>query len=232
MENKLIDEDALRRWALRIEQERENNARKNFQLGMFFLILAVVFAALIVFLFIKKQEYFNLMGYISVAFAEISLAVAAGLNFSFCRMWKQDKESNFKQEEKGMSKEYRDGMNEVAKDTSWTVMRFLPVGLLIVAILVMLGWFLQSTGIISMNIDREVVQHSRQYTESKQGMLQNLYTEYANLQTKVVEAEANGATNVADAARAQQGALLAQMKREATNIPNSQIPPEVKRIIQ
>ena len=131
-----------------------------------------------------------------------------------------------------MSEEWRKEIDGVAKDASWTVMRFLPVGLLIVAIIVVLGWFLLSTGIISMNIDREVVQHSRQYTESKQGMLQNLYTEYANLQTKVAEAEANGSTNVADAARAQQGALLAQMKREATNIPSSQIPPEVKRLIQ
>ncbi len=232
MGEKLIDEDALRKWALRIEEERENNAKRHFRLGMFFLILATIFAGFVAFLFVEKKEYFNLMSVSGAAFAGISLAVAAGLNFSFYRMWKHGYQNNLKSGGKKMSEEWRKEIDGVAKDASWTVMRFLPVGLLIVAIIVVLGWFLLSTGIISMNIDREVVQHSRQYTESKQGMLQNLYTEYANLQTKVAEAEANGSTNVADAARAQQGALLAQMKREATNIPSSQIPPEVKRLIQ
>ena len=131
-----------------------------------------------------------------------------------------------------MSKEYRNGMREVKSDVTWTIWKFLPVIALGIIILVVLGWFLQSTGIINMNIEREVIQHSRQYTESKQAMLQNLYTQYSDLQTKVAEAQANGSTNVAESAQAQQRALLAQMKREATNIPVSQIPDEVKRLIQ
>ncbi len=128
--------------------------------------------------------------------------------------------------------EYRDDMNRVAKDSAWTLWRFLPLGLLIVVLLTFLGWGLKSAGIIGKDIDREVVQHSRQYTESKQAKLQNLYTEYTNLQTKAAQAEAGGQEKVANAVKVQQRAILAQMKREATNIPNSELPSEVHRLIR
>ena len=131
-----------------------------------------------------------------------------------------------------MNDDYRNDVRNTLKEGRWTMWEVLPTALLVIMIVLAIGWVLQATGIITMNIEREVVQHSRQYTESKQAMLQNLYTQYAQLQTKVAEAEHNGATNVAEMARAQQRALLAQMKREATNIPSSQIPAEVSRLIQ
>lgn len=127
---------------------------------------------------------------------------------------------------------YRDEARQVAKNTLWTIGRFLLAILLIVVILTLVGWGLKGAGIIGKDIEREVIQHTRQYTESKQAKLQSLYTEYTNLQTKAAEAEAAGSTKVAGAVYAQQRALIAQMKREATNIPSSELPTEVAALIR
>jgi len=127
--------------------------------------------------------------------------------------------------------EYRNEASVVAKEATWTVWRFLPLFILVIIILTVIGWGLKSAGIIGMDIEREVVQHSRQFVESKQAKLQSLYTQYVNLQTKVAEANAAGATKVAQATEAQQMALLAQMKREAINIPSHKIPTEVQQLI-
>ncbi|MEI7621548.1 MAG: hypothetical protein WCJ51_03355 [Candidatus Moraniibacteriota bacterium] len=128
--------------------------------------------------------------------------------------------------------EYRDAVNEGIREGAWTLRKLLPWGILGIIILVVIGWGLHSSEIIDKNIDREITQHSRQYTESKQAILQNLYSQYASLQTGIVEAEANSLTDVAEAKQAQQKALVLQMKREATNIPHDQIPAEIKILIQ
>lgn len=128
--------------------------------------------------------------------------------------------------------EYRSEASTVAKETSWTIWRFLPVFLLVVIILTIGGWALKSAGIIGMDIEREVVQHSRQFVDSKQAKLQNLYTKYTNLQTKAIEASMAGATKAMEAMESQQMAILSQMKREAMNIPSHKVPLEVQRLIQ
>ncbi len=128
--------------------------------------------------------------------------------------------------------DYRDSVKEAIRKGSWTFGKLLPWGILGLIILVVIGWGLHSSEIIDKNIDREVTQYSRQYTESKQAILQNLYSQYASLQTGIAEAEANNLTDVAEAKQAQQKALVLQMKREATNIPHDQIPTEVKQLIQ
>jgi len=113
--------------------------------------------------------------------------------------------------------EYRDGATIVAKESAWTFWRFLPLLLLV---------------IIGKDIEREVVQHSQQYVESKQAKLQNLYTKYVELQTKATEAEFAGVTELVDVYYAQQKAILVQMRREVTNIPSHQVPPEVQKLLQ
>ena len=230
---KIINQDSLERLCREIEVDVQRYIEKFFGLAVFFLLMAILFPTWLA-LFAKMEK--SMFEMISSLIMEATLIGASMLNFSFYRQWKNFKQKNFKQkkqkEEICMSKEYRNGMREVKSDVTWTIWKSLPVIALGIIILVVLGWFLQSTGIINMNIEREVIQHSRQYTESKQAMLQNLYTQYSDLQTKVAEAHANGSTNVAESAQAKQRALLAQMKREATNIPVSQIPDEVKRLIQ
>ncbi len=128
--------------------------------------------------------------------------------------------------------EYRNSVNEAIREGSWTVGKLLPWGILGLIILVVIGWGLHSSEIIDKNIDREVTQHSRQYTESKQASLQNLYSQYTTLQAEVVEAEANSLTDVAAAKQAQQKALVLQMKREATNIPKDAVPSEILPLIR
>ncbi|MBT3690393.1 hypothetical protein HOE31_00300 [bacterium] len=128
--------------------------------------------------------------------------------------------------------EYRDGATIVAKESAWTFWRFLPLLLLVIVVVLLVVWSLKSTGIIGKDIEREVVQHSQQYVESKQAKLQNLYTKYVELQTKATEAEFAGVTELVDVYYAQQKAILVQMRREVTNIPSHQVPPEVQKLLQ
>ena len=130
-----------------------------------------------------------------------------------------------------MNREYRDETSEFLNEANWTIGKLLPTLALIVIVSVVIGWFLTGSGIIKKDIEREVVQHSRQYVEGKQLSLQNLYTKYVSLQTDAVKADSVGKTKVADAIRAQQMALLNQIKREAINIPSSEIPGEVRKLI-
>ena len=113
--------------------------------------------------------------------------------------------------------EYRDGATIVAKESAWTFWRFLPLLLLVIVVVLLVVWSLKSTGIIGKDIEREVVQHSQQYVE---------------LQTKATEAEFAGVTELVDVYYAQQKAILVQMRREVTNIPSHQVPPEVQKLLQ
>jgi hypothetical protein len=130
------------------------------------------------------------------------------------------------------SREYREEARFAIKESFWTLRRIVPLFLGVLSVLVLVGWGLRSTNIVDKDIDREVVQYSQQYTESKQAKLQNLYTQYTNLQIRVAEAEANGQNSIVAAVHAQQKAILAQMKRETTNIPSSEVPEEVERLIK
>lgn len=126
---------------------------------------------------------------------------------------------------------YRDEVREAVREAHWTFWKVLPYALVALAVFVAIGFGLQALGIIGKDIEREVVQHSRQYIESKQVQLQALYTEYVRLQTKAVEAETSDQPKVAEALRAQQFALLSQMRREATNIPSGKVPEEIRSLL-
>ena len=130
-----------------------------------------------------------------------------------------------------MQDDYRGEARKVIKDSHWTFWKILPLVLVVLAVMVVLGWALQAAGIIDMNIQREVTQQSQQYTESQQARLQNLYTEYASLQTAAATARANNQDEVLQAVEAQQMALIAQMRRITTNIPSSEVPEEVRTLL-
>lgn len=230
--DKLMNEKVLQGWAQEIALRVEGDIKRHFRLGMFFLVMAVLTLAFDYFLILTESSRAAIL---SVLVVVCVLVAATGLNFSAYDRWVMFKARNCQQpqpREEVKMNEYRQDVNEAVGDASWTLRRILPLLLGVLLVMVLIGWVLQSTGIISMNIDREVTQHSRQYTESKQAMLQTLYTEYANLQTKAAEAEASGQANVAEAVKAQQMAILSQMRREATNIPQSELPVEVGRLIR
>lgn len=63
---------------------------------------------------------------------------------------------------------YRKEANQVAKETSWTFFRFLPIGIVIILILSVLGFVLSSMGLIGRTaVERKVFENSYQYTEAR-----------------------------------------------------------------
>jgi len=127
--------------------------------------------------------------------------------------------------------DYRDAANEVRREAWWTLRKFIALVVVLLCVVVVLGWGLKRAGIIGMNIDRNVVQQSQQYVESKQAKLQTLYSEYMDLEVRRTEASLAKATELEAALKAQKGALLAQMRREVTNIPSSEVPEEVANLL-
>ena len=62
---------------------------------------------------------------------------------------------------------YREDASGVARETSWTFLRFLPAILLIVVVLSGVGFGLRSVGLIGGTIvEREVFEHSYQRSEA------------------------------------------------------------------
>jgi len=66
-----------------------------------------------------------------------------------------------------MANEYRKGAGQVARDTRWTVFRFLPIFIIVVVLLGGLGFFLRSGGVIGRTVvDRVVFEKSYQRSEA------------------------------------------------------------------
>lgn len=131
---------------------------------------------------------------------------------------------------------YRDEMRRVEKEARWTLTKFLPVALIVIALIaaiaVGLSWGLKAGGIIGKNIEREVTQHTQQYTEAKASLLQGLYNDWLGLDTEITELSRNPQNeSVVAAKRAQQKALVEQMRSEADLIPESEVPRSVARFL-
>lgn len=128
--------------------------------------------------------------------------------------------------------EYRDslkGINKEAPYTAWTIFKW---GLLAIIIIGALLFFAQSLGIISMNIEREVTQHSRQYVETKVTLLEKLHSDWLQLNTEIAELERGEENNeIVSAKRAQQKSIVARLQTEARLIPNSQVPDSVQSFL-
>jgi len=80
-----------------------------------------------------------------------------------------------------------------------------------------------------INLHRENIQSSQQYTEAQVQRLQNLYTEYNSLGVKIAEAGENSA--LVDALKAQQKALVSQMETIADLIPESEVPQDIRTFL-
>ena len=90
-------------------------------------------------------------------------------------------------------------------------------------------WGLTATGIITLGIQREVVQHSQQYVETKLNLLWSLYNSWTRLDAEIAEATDSG---VVEAKKAQQVATFSQMKQEASMIPEDTVPQEIREFIE
>lgn len=129
--------------------------------------------------------------------------------------------------------EYRDslkGINKEAPYTAWTIFKW---GLLAIIVIGALLFLAQSSGIISMNIEREVTQHSRQYVETKITLLEKLHSDWLQLDAEIAELERGGEENqeIVSAKRAQQKSIVARLQTEAHLIPSSQVPDSVQSFL-
>ena len=125
--------------------------------------------------------------------------------------------------------EYKDDLKAVSKEipgTAWFIFKWGLLALLVLGVLVFIA---QSMGIISMDIGREVVQHSRQYTETKTSLLEKLHSDYLQLDAEVAELSAGKDNDeIISAKRAQQKAITKRIKTEAGRIPSSQLPTSIR----
>lgn len=127
-----------------------------------------------------------------------------------------------------MNKEYRATVNAINAEgwfTLWKVGKWLIV---LLVILVPLGWLLMSSGIVSMNIQREIVQHSQQYVETKVNLLNKLHNDYLRLQ---VDIDKYRGTPAAQSSIALQKNTLQRIRTEAGMIPESQWPSGVAELL-
>lgn len=63
--------------------------------------------------------------------------------------------------------DYRKEVNQIAKDTSWTFWRFLPLYLIIIVILFLIGFGLKSAGLFGKTVvERKVFENSYQRDEA------------------------------------------------------------------
>ena len=81
--------------------------------------------------------------------------------------------------------QYRDDMNRAGKEVGFTLGKLLKWGIVTIVVLFLLGWLAQSLGIVSMNIEREKIQHSQQYTETKAALLDKLYNDHLTLDSEI-----------------------------------------------
>lgn len=123
---------------------------------------------------------------------------------------------------------YRDEVSAVDKEVFFTARKIFKYGLIAVLVFVPLGWLVQSTGIVGMNIQREVVQHSQQYVETKVNLLNKLTRDWYQLESEIAEF---GPGDVGRAKQAQQRNTLNSIETEAGMIPSSQIPRNVRALL-
>jgi len=129
---------------------------------------------------------------------------------------------------------------EDRKEASKAVRAWIPFGLglgafVLVIVLVLIFAGLAVWGgyaIIHKAFEREIVQQSQQYTESKGALLHKLYGEYIQLDADITMLEASGGNReVINAKIAQQKELVGRIKYEASLVPDSEVPDEVRAFI-
>ena len=131
-----------------------------------------------------------------------------------------------------MNKEYRKGVNEVARETAFTFRTILKWGLPILLVLIVIGFGLQALGIISIDIQREIRQHSQPYVETKISLLHKLHNDWLQLDTEIAElGVGDGNEEIISAKTAQQKNIVKRAHSEAELIPSSQVQESIKAFL-
>jgi len=128
--------------------------------------------------------------------------------------------------------DFRRDVREVEKEGWFVLRKVLKWGIPIIIVLALLGFLAQSLGIISLDIQREVIQRSQQYVETKVNLLNKLHNDWLQLDAEIAELRADdGNEGIVAAKRAQQKNTANRIRTEAGMIPDSQVPDSVKAFI-
>lgn len=117
--------------------------------------------------------------------------------------------------------------NRTMPSVVWTILWW---GIPILTVLLVLGWGLQAAGIVSMNIRREVVQQSQQYSETKVSLLHKYHNDWLQLEAEIAQFGDN--PQLVQAKRAQQANLVMTMREEAARIPKSEVPEAIGTFLE
>ncbi len=129
--------------------------------------------------------------------------------------------------------DYHDDLKSVLKEvpyTAWTFFKWGLLAIIVIAIFIFIG---QGLGLISINIHREVTQHSQQYVETKVNLLNKLQNDWFQLDAETVELRMGDEDNgeIINAKIAQQKNIVKRMRTEADMIPDSQVPTSVRSFL-
>jgi len=131
-----------------------------------------------------------------------------------------------------MSDEFRNEVKLAVKEgkwVGWTIIK-ASVGFIIFFLILDTALWLdgRALGIFYMDIDREVIQYSQQYSETKVNLLNKLYSDYLELKTEIAElGVSDGNEEIIAAKNAQLKNAAKRIKTEAGMIPASQLPEDI-----
>ena len=128
--------------------------------------------------------------------------------------------------------DYRDGLKAADKDAPYAAWIFFKWGLLALVVIGLLYFAGLSLGILKMDIERENVQHSRQYVETKISLLEKLHTDWLRLDAEIIELTIEeGNESIISAKTAQQKYIVVQMRTEVRRIPDSEVPATIRSFL-
>jgi len=130
--------------------------------------------------------------------------------------------------------DYRKEVRGIGKEMPFTLWTFFKWMLGIIIVVAVLGFFAQMLGIISINIEREKVQHSQPYVETKATLLLKLHSDWNQLESEITQLrvdDPDGNNEIIVAKKSQQKSIVKRMQEEATRIPDGKIPADVKEFL-
>jgi len=114
-----------------------------------------------------------------------------------------------------------------------SIKKSILIGLAVLAGFVLISWALMATNIISFGIQREAIQQSQPYVETKVSLLHKLHTDWFQLDTEIAELQViPDSQDIIKAKRAQQKNIVIRMEEEANLISASQIPDSIRIFLE
>jgi hypothetical protein len=112
------------------------------------------------------------------------------------------------------------------------MIKAIGIGLAIIVGIVVLSWGLMASNIVSFGIQREAIQQSQPYVETKISLLHKLHTDWLQLDAEITEARVAGQEAVVSSKIGQQKEIVNRMRYEAGLIAQSQIPDSIKYFLR